>query len=291
MRKECVFIDVFTDIPYAGNQLAVFPDGSGLSTAQMLALTKEINYSETTFVLNAGGSKADFRVRIFTSARELPFAGHPTLGTAYSIMEILDIWPEKDETLRLETGVGVIPLKKEKDIIWMTQNRPEFFNQYADKKAVAALFDLDVKDIIGELPCEEVSTGNRILIVPIKTLDAMRLAQGNVTKMKRFFGEDLIGPYLFCLQTTSANAKVHTRFFAPHLGIMEDPATGSAAGPLVGYLLKHNVFGDAFEITNEQGMEMGRPSLIMMRGKLKAGKYSVGIGGKCAYAGRGEFEI
>jgi trans-2,3-dihydro-3-hydroxyanthranilate isomerase len=291
LRKECIFIDVFSDVPYAGNQLAVFPNGSGLSTAQMLALTREINYSETTFVFNAEGSKADFRIRIFTPARELPFAGHPTLGTAYSIMDILDIWVEKRDILRLETGVGVIPLRKERDIIWMTQNNPEFFNQHADKDTIAALFDLDAKDIEDDLPCEEVSTGNRILIVPIKTMDAMRRAQGNVTKMKKFFGQNLVGPYLFCLQTMNLNAKVHTRFFAPHLGILEDPATGSAAGPLVGYLLKHNVFGNEFEIANEQGVEMGRPSLIMMRGNVESGKYSVQIGGKCAYAGKGEFEI
>jgi trans-2,3-dihydro-3-hydroxyanthranilate isomerase len=291
LRKECIFIDVFTDVPYAGNQLAVFPDSRGLSTEQMQALTREINYSETTFIFRAEGSKADFRVRIFTPARELPFAGHPVLGTAYAIMEILDIWQEKKEILRLETGVGVIPLRREKDTIWMTQNDPEFFNQYADNKAIAALFDLEMKEISDDLPCEEVSTGNRIMIVPIRTLDAIQRAQGNVTCMKRFFGKNMIGPYLFCRQTVNRNAKVHTRFFAPHLGILEDPATGSAAGPLVAYLLKHDVFGNAFEVANEQGLEMGRPSLIMMRGDLKAGKYSVQIGGKCTYTGRGEFEI
>jgi trans-2,3-dihydro-3-hydroxyanthranilate isomerase len=291
MKKECIFIDAFTDMPYAGNQLAVFPDGRGLSAAEMQNLAKEINYSETTFISESDNAQADFRVRIFTPARELPFAGHPILGTAYSIMEVFDIWPEKKDILRLATRVGVIPLRKEKGIIWMTQNRPEFFKQHTDYKIIAALFDLDARDIADDLPVEEVSTGNRMLIVPIKTLDAVQRAQGNVMKMKDFFKEDLIGPYLFSLETTEPSTKIHTRFFAPHLGILEDPATGSAAGPLVGYLLKHKVFGDEFEVVNEQGVEMGRRSSIMMRGSRQGTEYVIQIGGMCAYVGRGEFEI
>jgi trans-2,3-dihydro-3-hydroxyanthranilate isomerase len=291
VKKECVFIDAFTDIPYAGNQLAVFPEGRGLSTPQMLRLAKEINYSETTFIFDAADADADFQVRIFTPARELPFAGHPTLGTAYSIMEVFDIWQEKKDILKLATKVGVIPLRKEKGIIWMTQNKPDFFSQHTDKKDIAALFDLSPDDIVSDLPVEEVSTGNKMLIVPIRTLEAMQRAQGNVMKMKDFFKEDLIGPYLFSLETTEPSAKIHTRFFAPHLGILEDPATGSAAGPLVGYLLKHKVFGDAFEVVNEQGVEMGRRSIIVMRGSRHGGDYTIEIGGKCAYVGRGVFEI
>ena len=291
MKKECIFIDVFTDVAYTGNQLAVFPDGGGLTSEQMQLLAKEINYSETTFVLPPENTDADFNIRIFTPGRELPFAGHPTLGTAYAIMEIFDIWVEKKDLLRLATKVGVIPLRREDATLWMTQNRPEFFAQHGDRKEIAALFDLAPDDISNELPTEEVSTGNRVLIVPINSLDAIQNAQGNVTNMKKFFREDLVGPYLVCFKTTNASAKVHTRFFAPHLGILEDPATGSAAGPLVGYLLKHNVFGNDFEIGNEQGVEMGRPSLIVMRGCLRAGEYSIKIGGRCVYIGRAEFEI
>jgi trans-2,3-dihydro-3-hydroxyanthranilate isomerase len=291
MKKECIFVDAFTDVPYAGNQLAVFPDGSGLSTVQMQTLAKEINYSETTFILAPENAEADFRVRIFTPACELPFAGHPTLGTAYAIMDVFDIWSEKKDILRLSMQVGVIPLHKEKGVIWMNQNRPEFFAQHADKRRVAGLFDLSPDDIVEELPVEEVSTGNRILIVPIKTLDAMERARGNVTKMKDFFKTGMIGPYLFSLETTEPNTQIHTRFFAPHLGILEDPATGSAAGPLVGYLLKHEVFGDRFEAVNEQGVEMGRRSLIMMRGSRAGDDYVIEIGGHCAYVGKAEFEL
>lgn len=291
MKKECVFIDVFTDVAYTGNQLAVFPEGTGLTSAQMQVLAKEINYSETTFVFPADTAEADFNIRIFTPGRELPFAGHPTLGTAYAIMDLFDVWTEKKDVLRLATKVGVIPLKREDGTLWMTQNRPEFFAQHKNRDEIAGLIDLAPDDISNELPIEEVSTGNRVLIVPINTLDAIQNAQGNVTNMKKFFKEDLVGPYLVCFKTTDVSAKVHTRFFAPHLGILEDPATGSAAGPLVAYLLKHGVFGNYFEIGNEQGVEMGRPSLIMMRGGLEAGQYSIKIGGRCVYIGKAEFEI
>lgn len=291
MTKECVFIDVFTSVPYAGNQLAVFPEGNGLTSEQMQVLAKEINYSETTFVLPAGDPEADFNIRIFTPGRELPFAGHPTLGTAFAIMDLFDIWTEKSDVLRLATKVGVIPLRREHGMLWMKQNEPEFFTQHGDRKVIAELVDLAPDDVSAALPVEEVSTGNRILIVPINSLEAMQRAQGNVTNMRKFFRGDLVGPYLFSLETTDAKVKVHTRFFAPHLGILEDPATGSAAGPLVGYLLKHRIFGEKFEIRNEQGVEMGRPSLIVMRGNAEGGTYSIEIGGTCVYVGKAEFEI
>jgi trans-2,3-dihydro-3-hydroxyanthranilate isomerase len=291
MKKECVFIDVFTDIAYAGNQLAVFPDGSGLSSEQMQKLANEINYSETTFVLEGQQAASDFDIRIFTPGSELPFAGHPTLGTAYAIMELFEFGKESMNSLRLGTRVGVIPLEKRDSVLWMTQNEPEFFDRHSDDEKVAGLVDLLPGDIASDLPVEEVSTGNRVLIIPVRTLDGMQRARGNATNLNRYLSKNIVGPYLFSLETTRPDVAVHTRFFAPHLGILEDPATGSAAGPLTGYLLKHNVIGERFEIENEQGVEMGRRSRILMRGALEEGKYKVEIGGTCAYVGKAEFEI
>lgn len=292
MTKECIFIDVFTDKPYEGNQLAVFPNADDLTTEQMQKLANEINYSETTFILKRSESEADFDIRIFTPKRELTFAGHPTLGTAYSIMNILDIWHDKKDILKLKTNVGIIPLEKENDVIWMTQNEPEFITQYSDKKEIASLINLSPKDISDNLLIEEVSTGANVLIIPIRSLPAIQRADGNVNNLKKFFGDRKSGgPYLFSLETTKPSANVHTRFFAAHLGIVEDPATGSAAGPLTAYLLKHNVFGQSFGIENEQGIEMGRPSKILMRGEKKDNKYVVKIGGKSVYIGKGKFEI
>ncbi len=292
MKKECIFIDVFTDVPYAGNQLAVFPYADDLTGEQMQRLANEINYSETTFILKSSEPGADFDIKIFTIKRELLFAGHPTLGTAYAIMNIFDIWREKKDILRLKTGVGIIPLEEKNDSIWMTQNEPEFFTQYSDKERIADLINLSQEDISDDVPIEEVSTGNRMLIIPIKSLSAIQRADGNVSTLKKFFSnKNPGGPYLFTRETKMPSAHVHTRFFAPHLGVVEDPATGSAAGPLTAYLLKHNVFGESFEIVNEQGIEMGRPSMIFMKGEKRGKKYTVKIGGKSAFVGRGEFEI
>lgn len=292
MKKECIFIDVFADIPYSGNQLAVFPDADGLNTEQMQKLANEINYSETTFIFNSGDPEADFEIRIFTIKFELPFAGHPVLGTGYSIMNIFDIWPEKKNILKLKTKVGIIPLEKRNGIIWMTQKEPEFFSQYTDKKEIADLVNLSLEDISDNLPIEEVSTGINMLIIPVKNLFAIQRANGHVNNLNKFFrNKDSLAPYLFTLETMDASAKVHTRFFAPHLGVTEDAATGAAAGPLTAYLLKYDVLGRCFEIQNEQGIEMGRPSKILMKGEIKDNKYTIKTGGACAYVGRGEFTI
>ncbi len=292
MKKECIFIDVFTDIPYSGNQLAVFPDANGLSTEQMQKLAKEINYSETTFIFDGGNPEADFEIRIFTIKFELPFAGHPVLGTAYSIMNIFDIWPEKKDILKLKTKAGIIPLEKRRGIIWMTQKEPQFFGQYTDKKEIADLVNLSPEDIPDDLPIEDVSTGINMLIIPIKNLSAIQRATGHVNNLNKFFkNKNSLAPYLFTLETMNDRAKVHTRFFAPHLGIIEDAATGAAAGPLTAYLLKYDLFGNCFEIQNEQGIEIGRPSKILMKGEIKDNKYTIKIGGTCVYVGRGEFII
>lgn len=292
MKKECLFLDVFTDKPYSGNQLAVFPNTSNLTTEQMQKLANEINYSETTFIFEPKDSSYDFEIRIFSVQLELPFAGHPTLGTAYAIMNLLDIWKNKSNKLRLKTKVGIIPLEKEGDNLWMQQNEPQFFNQYPDKKDIADLINLSPVDISDKYPVEEVSTGNKMLIIPIKNLAAIKRANGNMNNIKAFQPKDgPVGPYLFTLETVNPSAKIHTRFFAPHIGVIEDAATGSAAGPLTGYLLKHKIFGESFTIENEQGIEMNRPSKILLQGEIKENKYIVKVGGKAVYVGKAEFEI
>jgi len=274
MKKECIFIDVFTDTPYSGNQLAVFPHANGLNTEQMQKLANEINYSETTFIFKSSDPEADFEIRIFTIKFELPFAGHPVLGTAYSIMNIFDIWPEKKNILKLRTKVGIIPLEKKDGIVWLIQKKPEFLGQFMDKKEIADLVNLSPEDISDKLPIEEVSTGINMLIIPFKNLSAIQKANGHVNNLNKFFrNRESLAPYLFTLETLDASAKIHTRFFAPHLGVMEDAATGAAAGPLTAYLLKYDVFGRCFEIQNEQGIEMGRASKILMKGERKDNKY------------------
>ena len=292
MDKECLFIDVFTNSAYSGNQLAVFPNADDIDPQQMQQLAKEINYSEITFILNSKDSDADFDIRIFTPNFEIPFAGHPTLGTAYTIMNLLEIWPKDKDAISLNTQVGVIPLHQQGDLIWMKQNDPEFYRQYDDYRQIADLVGVSEADISNDVPVEEVSTGNNLLIIPVNTLGAIQKANGHVNHLTTFFKQSgALAPYLYTLETDHPEASVHTRFFGPHLGILEDPATGSAAGPLTAHLLKHDLFGRSFEIINEQGIEMGRPSRIYMRGSLNAGHYDVRIGGQCVFVGSGKFRI
>ena len=207
-------------------------------------------------------------------------------------MEMLDIWTDKKDTLKLKTKVGVIPLEKRNGVIWMTQNEPEFFNQYSDRNEIAGLVNLSAVDIRNDLPVEEVSTGNPMLIVPVKSLSGIQKASGHVNNLKRFFKDKkCLAPYLFTLETVDGASKIHTRFLAPHMNVMEDAATGSAAGPLIAYLLKYGVFGQNFDIQNEQGIEMGRPSKILMKGELKDDQYKIQVGGSCVSVGMGKFTI
>jgi trans-2,3-dihydro-3-hydroxyanthranilate isomerase len=292
LRKVCAFIDVFADVRYSGNQLAVFPNADQLGMGGMQKLANEINFSQTTFINSSKDPSADYEIRIFTPKTEMPFAGHPTIGTAYAIKDVFKLIPRDSEALRLKTKVGVISLCWNRGITWMTQNPPRFFDQYTNRAEIASLVNLSPENLSEDFPIEEVSTGLRILIVPINSLKAMQKATAHIDNLGRFFKDKGISaPYLFTLETLSVDSKVHTRFFAPHLGIVEDPATGSAAGPLIAYLLKHEIFGKSFDIQNEQGVEMGRPSRIKMRGKMDDNRFLIQVGGRCKYVGKGEYII
>jgi trans-2,3-dihydro-3-hydroxyanthranilate isomerase len=292
MEKECVLLDVFTDRPFAGNQLAVFFNSKGLETEQMQKLAKEINYSETTFISESPSPDADYNIRIFTPRQEMPFAGHPTLGTAYALLNIFDSTVKGSDGVKLRTQVGVIPLEKRGENIWMRQIEPTFYDVLSDKVSAAQMIGLEANDLPDELPIEEVSTGNIFAIIPVKTLSAINRATGHTDRMEQFFSrKNSKAPYLFSLETEYPETSVHTRMFGPHYGITEDAATGSAAGPLVGYLLKHNVFGKHFELINEQGVEMGRPSMIHLKGTQNDDSYTIEIGGTCVLMGHTKFVL
>ena len=269
-RHEYTLVDVFTATKFGGNQLAVFRDGRGVEGPLMQAIAKELNLPETVFVLPAeqGG---DHRLRIFTPARELPFAGHPTVGSAFVLAA------GQDASLRLEEGVGVLGVTVRDGFTEMEQPLPTF-ERVDDRASVAASVSLDVADLDPAVPVEIGSSGNRFLFVAVRTLDAVRRATPR----------DLIeAAFVFTTETAAPSSTVHGRMYAPWQGIAEDPATGSACGPLGAYLVRHGM-SDGARIVVEQGYEMGRPSLLFVRiGGPPDRITSVHVGGRCAAVGGG----
>lgn len=272
-RYRFLQFDVFTDTPFGGNQLAVLPDASGLSDAEMRAIAREMNYSESTFVLPAEAPDALRRVRIFTPATELPFAGHPTIGTTYALAAS-GILPADAPTVGLEMGVGTIRV----DPRWadgrlqfaeMHQPIPRFEPWAGDRGRLAAALGLSSDDFAVDLPIERANVGVTHILIPLRSLDAVARA---------YPGADLLealdtpgghpGAYLFTTERPASGADIHGRMFAPAMNIAEDPATGSAVGPLGVYLLRHErltpyALGESrgeSRLRVEQGIEMGRPS-------------------------------
>ena len=273
-RREYTLVDVFTDRKFGGNQLAVFRDGRGVSDELMQAAAKEINFSETTFVVPAehGG---DHRIRIFSPTRELPFAGHPTIGTAFVLADA------RDATLRLEEQVGTLEVTVRDGFTEMEQPLPTF-EPVAERDAVAASISLDAADLEPALPIEIGSSGVRFMFIAVKTLDAVKRASPRGLAQ---------AAYIFTAETVEPGSTVHGRMYAPWPGVVEDPATGSANGPLGAYLVRHGL-SDGTRIVSEQGFEMGRRSLLYVRvGRSGDRITSVHVGGRCVIAGGGWLDL
>jgi trans-2,3-dihydro-3-hydroxyanthranilate isomerase len=313
--------DVFTGEPLLGNQLAVFPDARGLSTAQMQAIAREINFSETTFVLPAERADTDIRMRIFTPAVEMPMAGHPTVGSTFALAHEGVIASGRTRFV-FGLNVGPTPVDLEWDggrvrFVWMTQGRPALGAPVTDRAAVAAAIGLRVDDLVAELPIQEVSCGVSYLFVALRDRTAVDRATADAVAMLELPGLSRSHPaiLLFAHQrgvvgrvppesetvalSAGALAKAeggpvvtYSRMFAPSLGVVEDPATGSAAGPLGCYLMQHGLVtaDEAREMTNVQGVKMGRASRIHMAitGAPDA-ITEVRVGGEAVLVARGEF--
>ncbi len=289
MKKLAFYIvDVFAEKKYAGNQLAVFRHADSITSEEMQRLAREINFSETTFILQDGQRDGGFDVRIFTPKEEVPFAGHPTLGTAHVIRS--EILKEKAETITLNLKAGRIPVSFAPDgNSWMKQIEPEFGKQH-DAKAMATILGLAADDIDVRFPIQEVSTGMPFFIVPLKTLVSLRNA-----KIDRDSYFDYIkttrakGILVFCPQAHEAENDISVRVFVDYFGVPEDPATGSGNGCLAGYLVKHRCFGkDKIDIRSEQGYEIGRPSLLLLRAEIDGGQIHISVGGKSFIIAKGE---
>ena len=291
-KYQFYILDVFAEEKYAGNQLAVVRDAAALSDEQMLRITKEMNYSETTFILSEQPRESGYDVRIFTPAAEVPFAGHPTLGTAFVIRH--EISKQAVDTINLNLKVGQIPVSfshsdGKPDVLWMRQIEP-VFGQTMVPADISEVLGLDGGDIEEGFPIEEVSTGMFFIIVPLKTLDAVKRAK--VARDKYFqLIENLQAKVIlvFCPQTYNHDNDLNVRIFCDFVGIPEDPATGSGNGCLAGYLVKHHYFGnDKIDIRVEQGYEISRPSLLYLRAENKQGKIDVSVGGRVVMVAQGQ---
>jgi trans-2,3-dihydro-3-hydroxyanthranilate isomerase len=275
-----VVADVFTDTPLAGNGLAVFTDARDIPEEQLQPLARELNLSETVFVLPAEGD-AHARIRIFTPTTEVPFAGHPTLGTAFVLAAPLQL-----QEIRLETGVGVVPLRLERDgprIVfgWMSQPLPTVAPFTDDAELLAAL---GVES--SELPVEVYDNGIPHVYVALSSQEEVAALAPDISRLMRF--DAVLGFNCFA----GSGTRWKTRMFAPADGVPEDPATGSAAGPLALHLARHGriAFGDEIQIS--QGAEIRRPSTLHARVDGSAEQVKrVEVGGAAVVVARGEFRL
>jgi trans-2,3-dihydro-3-hydroxyanthranilate isomerase len=286
-------VDVFAEGRFTGNPLAVIRGAERLSDDEMLSISQEMHYSETTFILSDEMRDGGYDVRIFTTVSELPFAGHPTLGTAFIIRQ--EIAAERPDEVVLHLKVGPIPVTfNDDDMLWMRQNPPEFGHTF-DVDTVADVLSLLPGDLDDRYPVQEVSTGLPFIIAPLRTLDAVKRATISLPRFDAMIGgvgsplrADML--MIFCPETERENNDLHARVFTHHHGPPEDPATGSANGCLAAYLSKYRYFStNEVNCRVEQGYEIGRPSLLLLRADTdEDGSISVNVGGHVRMVARGE---
>lgn len=294
--------DVFTDRLFEGNQLAVFPDGRGLTAAQMQTITREMNFSECTFVLPAETPGTDVRMRIFTPGSELPMAGHPTIGTTFALAHEGVIAAGRE---RWVFGLGVGPTPVELtwhsglSFAWMDQRTPVYRDPASPRADIirAAGVDPAAVDATG-LPVEEISCGTQFIYVPVQTRAAVDAAEPDMATMRRLksaFPSQHVALFIFSTEPVDPAVAVYSRMFAPSFGIAEDPATGGASGPLGCYLVKHGLVTreQRQDMVSLQGVAMGRPSRIHMRitedsnGQITR----VQVGGRAVRVGEGTIDL
>ena len=281
-------VDVFTDRVFGGNPLAVVLDGRGLADGEMQAIAKEMNLSETTFILPPTRPDCAARVRIFTPARELQFAGHPTIGTAW-VMAVHGLVPGSPSAFSLEEGIGSVPVTLDGDpgspsFIWMRHGTPDFGPEMGNRAEIAAALNLTEADLISGAPIQTGSTGSRFMFVPLRDRATVDRAVLDVPKIIKALGDQpLVGIFVFAPDPDPGAGRVHSRMFAPHTsGIPEDPATGSATGPLGAYLVKQRLMkaGGKVAIVSDQGVKMGRHSRLHIRGIERGGELEeIEVGG------------
>jgi trans-2,3-dihydro-3-hydroxyanthranilate isomerase len=295
-RLPFVQMDVFTSVPLEGNQLAVFTDGRGLSDGEMQAIARETNLSETTFIMPGDAAterERGVRVRIFTTTEELPFAGHPTLGTAMVLHNHAVQNGGSAEEVALDLKVGRIPVRfSTRDGLpfgMMTQRDPEFLQKHS-REDVARAAGLTINDIADDVPIQTVTTGNPFAIVPVKSLAVLQKLAPTWSSLKTYL-EKTDAKFLYFVSREALNpeARLQARMIFYN---GEDPATGSAAGPCVAWAVQYGVIAPDQQVLMEQGVEMQRRSSIFFSaGRTDDKIVNVRVGGHAVEVVRGELYL
>jgi trans-2,3-dihydro-3-hydroxyanthranilate isomerase len=279
-------VDAFTETPFQGNRLCVVPETpDGFPAEQMQMLALEMNFSETTFVTEARPD--GYRMRIFTPAAELPFAGHPTIGTAYTLASESRTSTDTVQT----TALGDVPVEVdlERGFAWMTQQRPVFGPEFGDRRIGAEAAGLDPDDLDPLLPMQVITTGLAPLLVPIRDEERLRSAERSEPGCRRATAAS--GAECLYLFTVRGDGDVMARMFDASFGVGEDPATGSAAGPLGVYLAARGLAGMPGDAIVAQGEMVGRPSFLHLDVRPDGDSWHVRVGGGVRIVGEGVFRV
>jgi trans-2,3-dihydro-3-hydroxyanthranilate isomerase len=293
MKRRLYTLDVFTTKPFAGNPLAVVTDGDGIPTATMQAVAREMNLSETVFIQRPTNNRALARLRIFTTRRELPFAGHPVIGTWFLLAE-LGVVPASEGPVHVlqQTGAGILPVELtfhdgRPKYLTMTQKAAQFSRTRVNRAALAAALGLKPGDFDSKLPIEFVSTGIPNLVVPLASRAVLARIQMNMRALFQVISGNGTMAYCFVLD---GPGRVSARGMLPW-GILEDPATGSASGSLGAYLVKHERLRAGEILRISQGVDMGRPSEIQVVVGLERGKLVSKVSGAAVRICEGHIEV
>ena len=274
---------MFAQAKNSGNQLAIIINANNLSDDEMQKLANEMHFSETAFILSDKPKDNGYDTRIFTPSTEVPFAGHPTLGTAYVIRHFIAKELPQEVTLNLKVGQIKVTCENQpnnQEILWMRQIQP-VFGQKLSMEFFQNLLGLEQTDFYPDCPIQEVSTGLPFIIVPLKTLGAVKKARVNQTLLSQLTGKTQSGILVFSPQTYHKENSLNVRVFVDEFGIPEDPATGSGNGCLAAYLSHYQYFGSSqIDIKVEQGFEISRPSILYLKTRKKGENIDVYVGGR-----------
>ena len=295
-----VQVDVFTERVFGGNPLAVVFEAGELDGGVMQRIAREMNCSETTFLLPPRRPDCAARVRIFTPAREVPFAGHPTIGTAW-VLATEGLLPAGTTRFNLEEGIGPVEVTLEGDptspsFLWMRHGEARFGPELPDRAGFARALGLGPSDLLAGQPVRSGSTGNAFLYIPLRDREAVDRARLDVPALLAAQGEGpSLGVFVFAPEPDPRAGRVYSRMFAPHTsGVPEDPATGSASGPLGAYLVERGLVAPAesVAIVSEQGTRMGRPSFVHIRVGMRGGRIDeILVGGRVVPVIEGRLRI